>query len=48
MIIRLRDGAEITCKDVILDNKDILADGHYLIPLPSAHAGGFFYVPIDI
>lgn len=35
MIIRLRDGAEITCKDVVLDNKDILADGHYLIPLAS-------------
>ena len=35
MLIKLRDGVEIPCKDIILDNRDMLVDGRYLIPLAS-------------
>lgn len=35
MIIKVKDGQEVICKTIILDDKDALADGRYLIPLSS-------------
>ena len=35
MIIKIKDGQEVICKTIILDDRDVLADGQYLIPLAS-------------
>ena len=35
MIIKVKDGQEVICKTIILDDRDALADGQYLIPLAS-------------
>lgn len=35
MIIKIKDGQEVVCKTIILDDRDVLADGQYLIPLSS-------------
>ena len=35
MIIKVKDGQEVICKTIILDDKDALADNRYLIPLSS-------------
>lgn len=35
MIIKIKDGQEVICKMIVLDDRDVLADGWYLIPLSS-------------
>jgi len=35
MIIKVKDGQEVVCKTIILDDRDVLADGQHLIPLSS-------------
>lgn len=33
MVIKLRTGDEITCKTIVLDGQDILADDFCLVPV---------------